>query len=109
MIGESPHRPAIFHARPLVVVMADISPFSFSEMQLMVPCGGLTATSYAQAMVSSSYCGKAFLNSPIFFGLGGPSTPDSQLVCPFLSRISRFHMRHARRDLSVSRSSSWKP
>src|SRR2546430_7083395 len=39
-MGESPQRPGSFHARPLVVVAPDISPFSFNAEQLMVPCGG---------------------------------------------------------------------
>ena len=95
-----------FQAIPLVVVTADISPFSFNAMQLMVPCGGSTATWYAQANVSSSTPGNAFRISAIFF-FGGASVMDSQLVCPLRSRISRFHMRHASRERSVIKSSSW--
>src|SRR5579859_3146711 len=40
MMGESPQRPASFQARPLVVVMLDISPLVFRAEQLMVPVGG---------------------------------------------------------------------
>jgi hypothetical protein len=41
MIGESPARPAIFQASPLVVVQPDISAFAFKARQLMVPVGGI--------------------------------------------------------------------
>src|SRR5206468_2776688 len=34
-IGESPARPGIFHARPLVVVTPQISPFALTPSQLM--------------------------------------------------------------------------
>ena len=40
MMGESPQRPGSFQARPLVVVVPEISPFSFSAEQWMVPVGG---------------------------------------------------------------------
>ena len=40
MMGESPTRPGIFQASPLVVVTPDISPFAFRLRQLMVPVGG---------------------------------------------------------------------
>ena len=33
MMGESPQRPGIFHARPLVVVMPDISPLGVTAEQ----------------------------------------------------------------------------
>jgi hypothetical protein len=36
-IGESPTRPGIFHARPLVVVTPQISPLAFTPLQLIVP------------------------------------------------------------------------
>src|SRR5207249_10519580 len=36
-IGESPERPGIFHARPLVVVTPQISPFALTPSQLIVP------------------------------------------------------------------------
>src|SRR5437870_8144848 len=36
-IGESPTRPGIFQARPLVVVVPQISPLEFTPLQLMVP------------------------------------------------------------------------
>jgi len=39
-MGESPQRPGIFQANPLVVVTLDISPFSLSTEQLIVPVGG---------------------------------------------------------------------
>src|SRR6476620_5618684 len=37
-IGESPTRPGIFHARPLVVVTPQTSPFALTALQLIVPC-----------------------------------------------------------------------
>src|SRR5712691_11640704 len=36
-IGESPARPGIFHASPLVVVTPQISPLALTPSQLMVP------------------------------------------------------------------------
>src|ERR1051325_3642817 len=100
MIGESPRRPAIFHARPLVVVVADISPFAFRAIQLIVPVGGFAATSNAHAISSSLASGNNRFISAIFFG--GASTPDSQFVCPLRSRISRFQVSQAMRERSVS-------
>src|SRR6185369_16177236 len=102
MMGESPTRPGIFQARPLVVVRPDISPFAFNARQLMVPVGGRSAISQAQARVASSADG----NSPLSRaeGLPGASRPSVQLLCPFGSRSDRFHTSQARRDFSVSRS-----
>ena len=37
MIGESPTRPAIFHARPLVVVTQEMLPFVSIALQWIVP------------------------------------------------------------------------
>src|SRR5690349_6367565 len=43
MLGESPQRPGNLKARPLVVVIPDISPFAFRTEQLIVPvCGKRT-------------------------------------------------------------------
>src|ERR1017187_7708817 len=67
MIGESPMRPAIFHARPLVVVTPDISPFEFSARQLMVPVMGWMAISLAHASVFSSTFGNNSLSSAVAF------------------------------------------
>jgi hypothetical protein len=36
-MGESPVRPGIFHARPLVVVTPHTSPLLFTPSQLIVP------------------------------------------------------------------------
>ena len=36
-MGESPRRPGIFHASPLVVVTPQTSPLAFTPSQLMVP------------------------------------------------------------------------
>src|ERR1035441_9936668 len=113
MIGESPTRPGIFHARPLVVVTADISPFSFRAMQLMVPCGGWMAFSQASASNSSLAWGNISLISwstaPLRCSLGGASNPGPQLVCPLPSRSDFFQVSHCMRESSVSRLSSWNP
>ena len=37
MIGESPTRPGILKASPLVVVTPHTSPFAFTPLQLIVP------------------------------------------------------------------------
>src|SRR6202040_4134285 len=44
MMGESPTRPGIFHARPEVVVVAEISPLASTAMQGIVPVGGCAMT-----------------------------------------------------------------
>src|SRR5262250_732064 len=50
IIGESPTRPGIFHDKPEVVVVPEISPLSFTARQLMVPVGGSWMTSRARAI-----------------------------------------------------------
>src|SRR5438094_10430963 len=107
MIGESPTRPGIFQARPLVVVTPDISPLAFSARQLMVPVEGRSAISQAQARVASSADGNRFFRRAE--GLPGASRPSVQLFWPLGSRSERFHTSQARRDFSVSRSSSLNP
>src|SRR5690348_2986800 len=112
MIGESPTRPAIFQASPLVVVTPDISPFSFNARQLMVPCGGFVACSHASASIYSLACGNSCLslcNCAVFRAAGGASSPGPQLLCPCGSFSDRFQTSHDNRDCSVSRSSSGKP
>src|SRR5260370_17775808 len=54
MMGESPTRPGIFHDNPDVVVVPEISPFSFTARQLIVPVGGLAITAIARAISISS-------------------------------------------------------
>src|ERR1700744_582819 len=54
MIGESPTRPGIFQARPEVVVVAEMSPFSFTAMHGIVPVGGCAITCSANAISFSS-------------------------------------------------------
>src|ERR1700758_664475 len=54
MMGESPTLPGIFHDNPDVVVVPEISPFSFTARQLIVPVGGLAITSIARAISTSS-------------------------------------------------------
>src|SRR5262244_3672025 len=50
MIGESPARPGIFQESPDVVVVPEISPFSLTARQLIVPVGGSLMTSSARAI-----------------------------------------------------------
>src|SRR5258707_7250019 len=102
MMGESPTRPGIFHAKPLVVVTPDISPRVFSAKQLMVPVGGRTAIFQAHASVSSSASG----NRPRRWaegltGTDGASRPSVQLLWPLASRRDWFQTSQARRDVSV--------
>src|SRR5258705_5283005 len=104
MMGESPIRPGIFQASPLVVVVPDISPLRFNARQLIVPVGGYFAISHAQASVFSSTSGKEAFS---FFG--GASRPSPQLLCPLASRSDFFHTSQAIRDLSVSRFCSSNP
>ena len=106
IIGESPQRPGILKAMPLVVVTADISPFSFNAMQLMVPWRRVRRRTGRPSGASLRPRRERPSSTRAIFFFGGASVMDSQLVCPFRSRISRFHMRHARRERSVSRSSS---
>src|SRR5712691_4372901 len=102
MMGESPTRPGIFQARPLVVVTPDISPLAFNARQLMVPVGGRRAISQAHASVASSAAGNSSFNRKFAEGLSGASSPSVQLFCPLGSRSDRFHTSHASRDFSVS-------
>src|SRR5689334_19107521 len=107
MIGESPTRPGIFHAKPLVVVTPDISPFSFSDRQLIVPYVGCSALSHAHASSSSLACGNAARSScrRSFLAVRFWSI-EIQLLKALGFRRDCFHTSQARRDFSVSRSSS---
>src|ERR1700733_417326 len=109
MIGESPTRPAIFQASPLVVVTPDISPLAFSDRQLIVPVVGCTAISQAQASVGASASGNISCNLDIVLRLGGESRPGPQLLWPLGSRRDTFQVSHAKRAFSVSISSTGKP
>src|ERR1051326_2974708 len=99
MIGESPTRPAIFHASPLVVVTPDISPLAFRPRQLMVPVGGRVMTSRIQASVSSLCSGNMLRRSAV--ALVHASTSVVQLLCPALSRSDFFHATQAFRESST--------
>src|SRR5260221_4931972 len=44
-IGESPRRPGSFHARPLVLVIEEMSPRALITLQFTVPVGGRGNTS----------------------------------------------------------------
>src|ERR1700687_1818903 len=54
IIGESPTRPGIFHERPEVVVVAEMSPFESTAMHGIVPVGGCAMTRSAYAICFSS-------------------------------------------------------
>src|ERR1700689_1339813 len=106
MMGESPTRPAIFQARPLVVVTPDISPLAFSDRQLIVPVVGCTAISQAQASVGASASGNISRSLEMVLGFGaafGESRPGPQLLWPLGSRRETFQVSHASRAFSVSR------
>src|SRR5881227_1613917 len=108
MMGESPTRPAIFQANPLVVVTPDISPFSFNARQLMVPYVGCIAICHAHASVASSTCGKASLNC--FMGVASAArfwSIDTQLLNASGARKDSFQTSHAVLDFSVIKSSFW--
>src|SRR3984957_1308601 len=108
-MGESPTRPAIFQASPLVVVTPDISPLVFSDRQLIVPVVGCPAISHAHARVGASASGNISCSLDMVFVLGGESRPGPQLLWPLGSRRDTFHVSHARRAFSVSSSSTGKP
>src|SRR5260370_7441243 len=54
MIGESPTRPGIFHERPDVVVVAEMSPFESTAKHGIVPVGGCAITRSPYAICFSS-------------------------------------------------------
>src|SRR5580700_6446792 len=96
MIGESPTRPAIFQARPEVVVVPETSPFSFTARQLMVPVGGC-ATSSAISERQACFCGVS-KRPAIFSCQSGLSVPGRQFI-----EVLAFQASQARRDFSVVR------
>src|SRR5574340_1036384 len=100
MIGESPTLPGIFHARPLVVVTPETSPFTLRTRQLIVPAGGWSAICHAQASAGPSAAGKRRRKADGGFP-GGASRPSVQLLWPPASRSDRFHTSHASLDFSV--------
>src|SRR5262249_3755497 len=86
MIGESPTRPGIFHDNPEVVVVPEISPFSLTAKQLIVPVGGFLITSSARAIKASSFAqisANCSWNSPESSGFFPPDA-----VLPFHSGLS---------------------
>ena len=54
MMGESPTRPGIFQARPLVVVTDERSPAALTTFKLMVPVGRTMFSSSGTSSQSSS-------------------------------------------------------
>src|SRR6476646_7854099 len=106
MMGESPTRPGIFQASPLVVVTPDISPLAFSARQLIVPRGGFKATCQAHSSSSSVAPGNIFFHCAAGFFVEAPLV---QFVLPDGSRRDCFQTIQARRARSVSRSSCGNP
>src|SRR2546421_1502806 len=121
--GESPTRPGIFQASPLVVVTPLMSKFLSSARQLIVPVGGFKATSSAHA--SSSATELKLL--PLYFSASwklarlrssaSRRSPDGEAgagvygLGPHLSSFDRFSFQRsqAMRDSSVSSSTFSKP
>src|SRR5882757_2095628 len=100
MIGESPTRPAIFHARPDVVVVAEISPFSLTAMHGIVPVGGCAITRSAYAIFSAS---PSKIEETCSFH-SGESIPGRQL-----NDDDAFHASQISREWSVSKLLSSNP
>src|SRR6476620_8273301 len=104
MSGESPTRPGILNARPLVVVMPEKSPLASSARQLIVPhalSGSIPSNRHICSRESDDdfFGGAAYAGTSSF--LGGPQSSMS-LICSF-------QRSHFSRDASVSRFSSLKP
>src|SRR5215831_5503515 len=104
IIGESPTRPGIFHDNPEVVVVPEISPFSFTAKQLMVPVGGSLITSSARAISASSPPQISADREAVFPFHSGLSVPGRQL-----NEVAAFHANQIFRECSVSRFSSSNP
>src|SRR5215475_8255244 len=100
MIGESPTRPGIFHARPDVVVTAEMSPFSLTAMQGIVPVGGLAMTRSAKAI----FFGSPSKRFEMCSFHSGESIPGLQL-----KDEEAFQANQILRELSVRRFWSSKP
>src|SRR5499425_87196 len=100
MIGESPTRPGIFQANPEVVVVAEISPFSFTAMHGIVPVGGRVITLSAYAIFFSSLSN----NSERCSFHSGESIPGLQL-----NELFAFHASQILRECSVNKFISSKP
>src|SRR5579859_4018784 len=96
MMHESPTRPEIFHARPEVVVVPDISPFSFTARQLIVPVGGCATTCLIHG--AQAWRSGVSSNSATCLLKSGASRPGRQSF-----ELDAFHASHAMRDLSVSK------
>src|SRR4029079_78749 len=76
MSGESPTRPGILKARPLVVVMPERSPFASSARQLIVPqaLSGLIPSSRHKSsrLLEDAFGGGAYAGTSSRFG--GPQS-----------------------------------
>src|SRR5262245_42686739 len=92
MIGESPIRPGIFHARPLVLVAPEISPRALTAEQCTVPVGGdrtfrIAVARYASRIPSeaaialqsgsSRRAGSAFDSGAVHSGAARPGPQES--------------------------------
>src|SRR5262249_28094665 len=107
----------IFHESPEVVVVPDISPFSFTARQLIVPVGGSLITSIARAISASSFpqisasCSRNCSESRGLFPLDAALPVHSGLSMPGrqLNEGEAFHASQILRECSVSRFISSKP
>src|SRR5882724_12483909 len=110
MIGESPTRPGIFHDNPEVVVVPEISPFSLTARQLIVPVGGSAITSIARA-ISTSSCSQISASRSRNSGESNAPRQPVEVVFPFhsglsipgrqLNEVEAFHASQILREWSV--------
>src|SRR6476661_11082278 len=113
MIGESPTRPAIFHAIPLVVVTELKSPFASTAFMLIVP--HVCATPYSSYVIFSPppppplggvRRGTAFGRAD---GCDGVAVVSAGASHASVALSRDFHLIHSSRDFSVSRFCSLNP
>src|SRR4030095_9363648 len=101
MIGESPTRPATFHAIPLVVVTELRSPFASTAFMLIVPHVWATpCSSYSRSFVPFDGIRRGGEGCDGCAGRGD-GAGGSIHASPELSRD--FHLSHSARLFSVSR------
>src|SRR5689334_16456498 len=113
MIGESPTRPAIFHAMPLVVVTELMSPLASTAFMLIVP--HVCATPYSSYVIFSPPPPSPFGGVRRGAAFGRVDGCDGRAVVSAGSShmsfaLSRdFHLIHSSRDFSVRRFCSLNP
>jgi len=111
MIGESPTRPAIFHAMPLVVVTELKSPFASTAFMFIVP--HVCATPYSSYVTFSPPPPLGGLRRGTEFGRGdgcdGITVVSAGSSHASFAFSRDFHLIHSRSDFSVSRFCSLNP